>query len=121
MPRVVHFEIQADEPERAAKFYSQVFDWEVNKWEGPIEYWLAKTGEEGQPGIDGAIMPRSGKGSVWLAVDVSSLEDFIRKVEEAGGKVIEGKQTVPGVGYTAYCEDTEGNIFSLFQADRSAQ
>src|SRR5215469_1323983 len=44
MPRVVHFEIHAQEPERAARFYSEVFGWEITKWGGPVDYWLIKTG-----------------------------------------------------------------------------
>lgn len=44
IPRVVHFEISADEPERTVKFYTSVFEWTVNKWEGPMDYWLLTTG-----------------------------------------------------------------------------
>ena len=58
MPRVIHFELPADEPERAARFYESVFGWEITKWQGPMDYWLVTTGEEGTPGIDGAISPR---------------------------------------------------------------
>jgi hypothetical protein len=46
MPRVVHFELPVDEPERAAHFYRSVFGWQINKWEGPEDYWLIKTGEQ---------------------------------------------------------------------------
>ncbi len=40
MPRVVHFEIHAGEPERAIRFYEKVLGWSFQKWEGPMEYWL---------------------------------------------------------------------------------
>jgi predicted enzyme related to lactoylglutathione lyase len=59
MPRPVHFEIQADNPERAMKFYRELFGWEFNQWESQ-PYWLIKTGEKGTPGIDGGLMPRKG-------------------------------------------------------------
>ena len=58
MSRVNHFEINADDPERAAKFYANVCGWKIDKWKGPIEYWLVTTGESDEPGIDGAIMRR---------------------------------------------------------------
>ncbi|MGB8934825.1 MAG: VOC family protein [Candidatus Nitrosopolaris sp.] len=48
MPRVVHFEIVADNPERAIKFYKEVFGWEFKKWDGPQDYWFVKTGEDNQ-------------------------------------------------------------------------
>lgn len=53
MPRVVHFEVHADDPERAANFYSGVFGWELAKWEGPQDYWLITTGPDDEPGING--------------------------------------------------------------------
>jgi len=59
MPRPVHFEIQAEQPERAIKFYRELFGWEFNQWEGQ-PYWLIKTGEKGTPGIDGGLLPRQG-------------------------------------------------------------
>lgn len=58
MPRVVHFEIYADEVGRTTKFYSEVFGWQIHKWDGPEDYWLAITVSEGESGIDGAIMGR---------------------------------------------------------------
>ena len=58
MIRVIHFEIPADNPDWMVKFYQSVFDWEINKWEGPMDYWLATTGPDDQPGINSAIMPR---------------------------------------------------------------
>ncbi len=57
MPRVVHFEIYADNPERAIRFYETVFGWQVHKWEGPMDYWLICTGKD-EEGINGAIMQR---------------------------------------------------------------
>ena len=53
MDRVVHFELAAEDPERAAEFYRQAFGWVIKKWEGPTEYWLVTTGAEGEAGING--------------------------------------------------------------------
>ena len=58
MPRPVHFEIPAENPERAMQFYSSVFGWKFNKWNGPMDYWVISTGQPGEPGIDGGLMPR---------------------------------------------------------------
>jgi catechol 2,3-dioxygenase-like lactoylglutathione lyase family enzyme len=57
MPRVVHFEIYADDPEAVCPFYEDVFGWQIKKWNGPQEYWLVTTGGEGEPGINGGMMP----------------------------------------------------------------
>ncbi|HOC31682.1 MAG TPA: VOC family protein, partial [Armatimonadota bacterium] len=53
MPRPIHFELPADDPERAVRFYENVFGWKVQKWDGPQEHWLITTGEAPAPGIDG--------------------------------------------------------------------
>ena len=58
MPRVVHFEIPADDLPRAVKFYADVFGWQLRKWDGPDEYWLAITGDDDQPGINGGLMKK---------------------------------------------------------------
>jgi len=119
MPRVVHFEIAADDPERATSFYSDVFGWKIDKWDGPQDYWLASTGE-GQ-GIDGAIMRRDANmPPVINTIDVASVDETVAKVESKGGKVAMPKMAVPGVGYMAYLFDTEGNMFGIMQRDESA-
>ena len=56
MPRVIHFEIHADNPDRAARFYTELFGWTFNKWGGPMEYWVLITGPEGTPGINGGTL-----------------------------------------------------------------
>ena len=61
MPRVVHFEIHAETPERAMEFYSGVFGWEFSKWEGTQDYWLITTGPDEEPGINGGLVRRQGE------------------------------------------------------------
>ena len=121
MPRVVHFEIPADDPARAVKFYETVFGWKIQKWDGPENYWLAMTGEEGQPGINGAITGRGEPTTVVVnTLDVASVDDSIAQVVANGGSVLMPKMPVPGVGYLAYGRDTEGNAFGMMQNDPSA-
>lgn len=115
MPRIVHFEIPADDPERAIEFYRKVFGWKIDKWEGPFDYWLVTTGEEGEPGINGAIMSREMGEMVKNAIGVDSFHEYAQKIEEFGGKMLMEKQTIPGVGAMAAFEDTEGNISVIIE------
>jgi predicted enzyme related to lactoylglutathione lyase len=119
MPRVIHFEITVDDPERAIEFYKKVFGWDINKW-GPIDYWLIKTGEDKEPGINGAIMPKetSYMGTI-NTISVNSVDVFIEKIKSNGGKIIREKTVIPGIGYFAYCQDTEGNVFGIMQEDHT--
>jgi predicted enzyme related to lactoylglutathione lyase len=127
MPRVIHFEIVADNPERAMKFYKEVFGWEFNKWDGPQDYWLVKTGEDSQLGINGGLTPKTNQGSgntggrITNSIDVHSIDEFSNKISMEGGKVLSPKMPIPGVGYLAICEDTEGISFGIIQYDRNAK
>jgi hypothetical protein len=119
--RVVHFELPADDPDRAAKFYADAFGWQVTKWGGPTDYWLVTTGEEGEPGIDGGIGKRqSAEDQITNTIDVPDLDAAITAVEAAGGRITNAKHAVQGVGWLAYAIDTEGNPFGMMQSDESA-
>jgi len=117
--RVIHFEITADDPGRAVKFYEKVFGWKIDKW-GAMDYWLATTGPDNQPGINGAIMTRETQRTTVNTIDVSSVDEFAKKIVDAGGKVVTPKTAIPGVGYFAYCVDTEGNVFGIMENDTKA-
>jgi predicted enzyme related to lactoylglutathione lyase len=125
MPRVTRFEIYADDPYRAIKFYENVFGWIVKSYEGPMEYWTITTGDN-QPGIDGFLMrrqqPRTGTQesvSYVCMVSVDSIIAFTDKIEAHGGKVVTPKTTIPGIGWFVQCQDTEGNIFALVHENPS--
>lgn len=119
MGRVIHFEIQADDPERAAEFYQQAFGWAIQNWGGPVDYWLATTGPDEEPGINGTITRRMNPGTV-NTIDVASFDEAAQKIVEAGGKVTTPKRAVPGIGWMTYCKDTKGNTFGIMQNDLSA-
>jgi predicted enzyme related to lactoylglutathione lyase len=112
--RVVHFEIPADEPARASQFYSGVFGWKFQKWDGPMEYWMVDTGSQG-PGINGGMMRREGAQGLCNVIAVDSIDDVLNAVQKQGGRVTVPKFEIPGVGQVAYCADTEGNPFGLMQ------
>lgn len=129
MPRPIHFEIQAGDPDRAIKFYASVFNWSFHKWDGPMPYWMVTTGPDGTPGINGGLHPRMGpapvEGQAVIAfvctVEVDSVDAYAAKVAEAGGKICVPKLAIPGIGWLAYAHDTESNIVGLMQSDPSAQ
>jgi uncharacterized protein len=61
MNRVMHFEIQADEPERAANFYREIFGWTIEKIPGlGWDYWMVMTADKDskEPGINGGLLKR---------------------------------------------------------------
>ena len=122
MPRVIHFEINADNPQRAVKFYKEVFGWEMTKWEGQEEYWLISTGKEDEPGINGAIMHRFMPEATSVnTIGVENLDEYIAKVKTQGGSIVRPKEKIPGVGYFVYCRDTENNLFGIIQEDENVK
>jgi predicted enzyme related to lactoylglutathione lyase len=121
MLRVVHFEIPAENPERAVKFYEKVFNWKIEKWPGPFNYWLVATGEDKEPGINGAIMEKTNFKTTVNTVEVPSVDAFVKKVTDAGGKVFAPRMAIMGQGYVAYVTDTEGNVFGIFESETSAK
>ena len=122
MPRPIHFEIPADDTQRAVDFYSKVFGWTIKKWDGPMEYWLISTGAKDKPGIDGGLLKRPHPGASTVnTLDVPNLDQYVASVQAKGGTVVAPKMAVPGVGWLAYCQDTEGNTFGMMQNDPNAK
>lgn len=118
MSRVIHFDLSADNPERAAAFYRRVFNWKVEKWEGPENYWLIQTGTEEEPGVTGGVAGRiKPEDTTAVVFDVTSVDEAAKKVVDAGGKIRKNKKAIPGVGYLVMCRDPEGNTFGIMQID----
>jgi uncharacterized protein len=123
MGRVLHFEIHAGDPDRAERFYVEVFGWEVERVGGPVDYRLLQTGPAGERGIDGAILQRQGGdpedgqpvNAYVCTIGVDSIEQTERAVVAAGGRQVAERMEVPGVGHLSYFKDTEGNIFGALQ------
>jgi uncharacterized protein len=112
---LVHFELPADDTERAKQFYVDLFGWQFREWTGPVEYHMLEEGVE--PG--GAIYPsQAGEKGAIIYFDTEDIDASVNRVNELGGSS-EEKQPIPGVGWYARCEDTEGNPFSIFQPDES--
>lgn len=126
MHRIVHFEIQAENPTRAIAFYERVLGWKFKKWSGPQDYWLISTGQG--PGIDGGLHVRQGPtpadgqstNCFTCTVDTESVDSTTARVVEHGGTCVVPKFAIPGVGWLAYYKDTEGNIWGAMQDDPKA-
>jgi predicted enzyme related to lactoylglutathione lyase len=117
---IVHFEIPADDVGRAKTFYTGLFDWHFANPPGYDDYWTVDMGEE--EASHGIAMMQRGAPDHGLTnyIGVKSVAEYTAKVEQLGGKVILPKSPVPGMGWFAHCQDTEGNVFALWENDTSA-
>ena len=122
MPRISYLDFSAEDPERAVNFYSKIFGWQINKWDGPMEFWEIKTGEPNELGIDGGLSKRDRIGQ-WTTpfINVSSVEQYIAKIEAGGGRIIQPKAAIPGIGYTMLFKDTESNTIVLFEENKNTK
>lgn len=131
MNRVVHFEIQADDPQRAMKFYKDIFGWEFPKWMDEPPYWGVMTADKDskEPGINGGLLkrpcpapaPEQGTNAYVCTVQVENFDEIAKKIESAGGKIALPKMAIPGVAWQGYFMDTEGNTFGIHQPDEKAK
>ena len=120
MNRVVHFEIPATDPETSRKFYESAFGWKFGQF-GPAPYFLATTGPDNMPGINGAVMKRNHpQQPVTTIISVEDIDKAIAKITAAGGKIVVNKTALPGVGWSAYFMDPDNNILGIWKEDRAA-
>jgi predicted enzyme related to lactoylglutathione lyase len=136
MDSIIHFEIHAEVPERAARFYRAVFNWEISEVAIPgvqipdeNRYWSVTTRAEGESGINGGILFRRGPrpldgqpvNAYVCTVGVGNLDESVHKALNSGGSLTLPRMPVKGIGWLAHCKDTEGNIFGLMEEDTNAQ
>jgi predicted enzyme related to lactoylglutathione lyase len=122
MNRVIHFEIQADDVERAKKFYETVLGWKIEKVMstekgGTMDYWMLDTGKG--PGIGGGMYKRPADDKIYTYDSTVLVEDInkaVAAVKANGGMITREKSELKGVGWFAAAKDTEGNRFALMQA-----
>lgn len=115
MPRTLYLDFSAEDLERAVNFYNKIFGWQINKWDGPLEFWEIKTGEPNELGIGGGLSKRDRIGQ-WTTpfINVSSVDQYIAKIEASGGRIIRPKASLPGIGYSLLFKDTKSNTIGLF-------
>jgi len=120
--RVVHFELPADDMERARSFYAEAFGWTLNPMP-EFNYALVVTtavGPDGAPtdpgAINGGMAPRGTPiSSTLITIEVDDIDAALGTVEKLGGKRLREKTPVGGMGFTAYFTDPEGNVVGLWQ------
>jgi predicted enzyme related to lactoylglutathione lyase len=124
MDRVVHFEIPAENLERAKKFYSENFGWKLNQLGPEVgNYVLVHTGptdEQGMPQdrafINGGLMPRDpSASSPVLVIAVADADQTVEKVKRSGGRLVGEILDIPNVGRYARVQDTEGNVIGVIK------
>ncbi|HZS10851.1 MAG TPA: VOC family protein [Nitrospirales bacterium] len=121
-PSLCWFEIPADDPERAKKFYSGMFGWKIKPFPGAAvsDYWHIDTGGHDKT-PDGGLMTRKHPNQpITNYIAVPSVDKAVAKLEQLGGKVMKPKSAVPGMGYFAICLDTEDNEFALWEPNGQA-
>jgi predicted enzyme related to lactoylglutathione lyase len=119
---IIWFEIPADNVQRAKSFYSKLFGWKIKKFAGPMKfpYWHIDTGG-GDQTPDGGMMERqSPQHTITNYVLVASVDKAAEKLQKLGGKIIMPKAAVPQMGYFITCQDTENNIFALWERNEKA-
>lgn len=130
MAKVVHFEIQADDVERARAFYAAVFDWAFVDWSEVTgsTYWGISTGPEEEPGIDGGLLQRdapvgaagAGTNAFVCTVQVEDYDAVEARILGAGGQVALPKMALTGMAWQGYYLDPEGNTFGIHEPDPAA-
>jgi predicted enzyme related to lactoylglutathione lyase len=118
--RVVHFEIPANEPEKLAKFYADLFGWKIDKIPVPgFDYWTCQTGDG--PGINGGIMKRAvPQQCLTNYIKVEQLDRFVEKAKSLGANVVVPRSPVKGMGWFAVALDPENNPVGFWQDDKNA-
>lgn len=122
MPTIIHFDISADDIDRARQFYEKMFGWKISLMEGFPDYYEIETIDlKGNKSIGGGITKKQqSQDGITQFIGIASIDESIARVTNLGGKIIQSKQAVPGYGYMAVCTDTENNVFGLFEDDKSA-
>jgi predicted enzyme related to lactoylglutathione lyase len=122
MDKVAHFEIPADDMNRAQAFYAAAFDWKFMSPPG-LQYLLVQTTESDQRGpknpgaINGGILARKAPvTSPVITINVANMDEALARVQKAGGQVVHPKFAVGTFGFSAYIKDTEGNVIGVWQS-----
>jgi predicted enzyme related to lactoylglutathione lyase len=116
---VIHFEIPADDLDRAGSFYNKLFGWDIEEVSGRPNYLLITS--HGQERVSSSIIKRFSPGqSTIIYFDVPSVEECSKRIRELGGQIVVPKKPVTGAGYFAIYRDTENNNFGIWEEDDHA-
>ena len=117
MPNIVHFEIPADDIQRAKTFYANLFGWKIESVPG-MDYNMIDTYSAPGGGMMKRIHPDQ---QITGYIGVPSVDEYSAKVEQLGGKIIVPKKVIPGMGYFVICMDTENNTFGIWETNPTAK
>jgi len=121
MSAIVHFDVPAEDIERAKKFYSVLFGWKFESFPDMQYNLITTTNVDGTPGVGGGMGKRMEPSQRMINYfGVSSIDAAMKQVKSLGGKVLTEKMAVPGMGFLASCKDTEGNMFGLWEENTQA-
>lgn len=121
-----YFDLTVRSVKDARRFFEQVFAWRFRQFPMPYEYYRIEAGSPDEPGIDGGIgalkdSPIAGdRPTTQVTIPVTNLDEYIARVAAAGGRVVEPKLPIPGIGWYATCAEPGGLIFGMIQADANA-
>ena len=122
MSTIVHFDVPADNVERAKKFYSTLLGWKFESFPEMQYNLITTTNLEGNPGVGGGMGKRMDPSQrIVNYFGVKSIDTAIKQVKSLGGTLLTDKMAVPKMGYLANCIDTEGNTFGLWEEDTGAK
>jgi len=122
-----YFDLSVRDVGQARAFFEKALGWRFEKFPMPYEYYRIQAGPEGEPGIDGGIgcakdAPLSGGNPMTVVtVPVSNLDEVVALVVAGGGRIVEPRLPIPGVGWYATCAEPGGLVFGLVQADEGAK
>ncbi len=122
-----YFDFTVHDVGQARKFFQAVFDWQFERFPMPYEYYRIQAGPESEPGIDGGIGAvkdtpiAGGMPATQLTLPVANLDEAVAKVQASGGRVVEPKLPIPGIGWYATCAEPGGLRFGIIQADPTAK
>ncbi len=122
MPTIVHFDIPAEDTERAKKFYIDLFGWKFESIPDMQYNLFTTTNLDGTPGVGGGLGKRMDPAQrIMNYFGVPNIDTALNKVRSLGGNTITEKMAVPGMGFLVTCVDTEGNLFGLWEEDSKAK
>ena len=122
--KVVMFEVPASSLQKAKEFYESVFDWKIEIWEdrGAMAQTTASDKDYTpiEPGgINGGFYKRKSKDDhASFGVETESIDETIKAIEKAGGKVVTPKHAIDELGFMADFADPEGNVITLWEKSK---
>jgi predicted enzyme related to lactoylglutathione lyase len=126
MSQVAHYAINADDMERARKFYANVFGWRFQAW-GPPGFYMIEAGDSLRVPMRGSLqqrrelVPGVRMTGFECTISVADIDATAKAVAAGGGKIVMPVCTLTGIGRLLFFEDTEGNLAGAMQYDERAE